>query len=201
MEGLRNRASEDTRHRERQHASPGALPVSRPVMTTPLLSAVLVLALTLTALGQGDPSAGATLRGLVGVNVVIEELPMELEAEPTGLTRATLKADAEAQLREAGIRVLNDTEWQTAPGQPWLFVRVKTMRPTSTMPVYVYVISVDLMQRTMLVRDPNIHAVGMTWTTGEIGTVVGNNLSRVRDHVRSQVDSFISAYRAVNQRP
>ncbi len=140
--------------------------VSRLVMTTSLLSVVIVLALTLTALGQEDPSSRATLRGLAGVNVVIEDLPLELEAERAGLTRATVQTDTEAQLREAGIRVLNDSEWQTAPGQPWLFVRIRTMRPNSTMGVYAYVISLDLMQRTMLSRDPSIHAVGMTWTTG-----------------------------------
>ena len=170
-------------------------------MTTPLLSVVIVLALTLTALGQNDLSARATLPGLAGVNVVIEALPLELEAERAGLTRAAVHADTEAQLREAGIHVLNDTEWQTAPGQPWLLVRIRTMRPTSTMSVNVYVIPVDLMQRTVLARDPSIHAVGMTWTTGEMGTVVGNNLSRVRESVRTQVDTFVSAYSAVNRTP
>ena len=168
-------------------------------MTTPLLSVVIVLALTLTALGQDDPSARETLRGLAGVNVVIEDLP--LEAERAGLTRATVQADTEAQLREAGIRVLNETEWQTAPGQPWLFVSVRTMRLNSTMPVNAFVISVDLMQRTMLARDPSLHTVGMTWTMGEMGTVIGSNLSRVRESVRTQVDIFISVYQAVNRAP
>ena len=182
-------------------AHPWGRRVSRPVMTTPLLSVVIVLALTLTALGQNDLSARATLPGLAGVNVVIEALPLELEAERAGLTRAAVHADTEAQLREAGIHVLNDTEWQTAPGQPWLLVRIRTMRPTSTMSVNVYVIPVDLMQRTVLARDPSIHAVGMTWTTGEMGTVVGNNLSRVRESVRTQVDTFVSAYSAVNRTP
>ena len=59
-------------------------------MMTPLLSVVIVLALTLTALGQDDPSARETLRGLAGVNVIIEDLP--LEAERAGLTRATVQS-------------------------------------------------------------------------------------------------------------
>ena len=95
-------------------------------MTTPPLTVLIVLALGLTALGQDDPSARATLRGLIGVNVIIDDLPLELEAARAGLTRATVHADTEAQLREAGVRVLNDSEWQTAPGQPWLFVRIRT---------------------------------------------------------------------------
>ena len=175
--------------------------VRGPLMTTTPLAVMIVLALALTALGQDDPSARATLRGLAGVNVVIEDLPLELDAERAGLTRATLQADTEAQLREAGIRVLNDSEWQTAPGRPWLFVRVRTMRPNAATPVYAYVISVDLMQRTTLARDPSIHAIAMTWTTGQIGTVGGTHLSRVRESLRTHVDTFISAYWAVNRRP
>ena len=112
-----------------------------------------------------------------------------------------MQADSEAQLKEAGIRVLNESEWQTAPGRPWLFVRVRTMRLTSRTPVYAYVISLDLMQRTMLACDPSIHAVAMTWTTGQIGTVGATNLSQVRENLRTHVNAFISAYWAVNRRP
>lgn len=170
-------------------------------MTAIPLTVLIVLALGLTALGQDDPSARATLRGLTGINVVIDDLPPALEAERAGLTRATVLADTEAQLREAGVGVLTESEWQTAPGQPWLFVRVRTLRLTPTAPMYAYMISVDLMQRTLLARDPSMHAVAMTWTTGETGTVGGANFSRVRESLRTQVDTFISAYWAVNRKP
>ena len=121
--------------------------------------------------------------------MVIDDLPQALKAERAGLTRATVLADTEAQLREAGV--LTESEWQTAPGQPWLFVRVRTLRLTPTAPMYAYMISVDLMQRTVLARDPSMHAVAMTWTTGETGTVGGANFSRVRESLRTQVDTFI----------
>ena len=67
--------------------------------------------------------------------------------------------------------------------------------------MYAYVISVDLMQRTVLARDPSNYAVAMTWTTGETGTGGGANFSRVRESLRTHVNTFISAYWAVNRKP
>ena len=159
------------------------------------LTALVGMALVSSALAQ-DPTAAETLRGLTGVDVVVEDPQAGPEAERAGLTRSTLQSDIESQLREAGIRVLSDDEWQAAPDRPWLFVRVQTMRPAAG--VYGYIISVDVMQRVRLARDPNIDAVAMTWTTGEIGSVGGDNVSRIRDSVQAQVDLFINAYWAVN---
>ena len=153
------------------------------------------------AFGQGNPSAGETLLGLTGVNVVVEDLPVEPAAEREGLTPTAIRADTEAQLREAGIRVLNDDAWQTAPGRPWLFVRVRTVRPDVATSGYTYVISVDLMQRTTLTRDPSLETDAMTWTTGAIGTVGGYTLTRVRERLHAEVDTFIRAYWAVNPKP
>ena len=112
-----------------------------------------------------------------------------------------MQEDIESQLREGSIRVLSDEEWQAAPGRPWLFVRVQMLRPQAARRAFVYVISLDLMQQVGLARDPGIDAVGMTWRTGEIGTVSAINVSRVRDSLRAHVDTFINAYWAVNPRP
>lgn len=169
-------------------------------MTTLHVTALVVMALVPPALGQ-DPTADVTLRGLTGINVVVEDLPVEAELEQAGLTRSTVQANIEAQLEEAGIRVLDNNEWQSAPGRPWLFVRVQTMRPQASRRGYAYMISLDVMQRVRLTRDPSIDAPAVTWTTGEIGSVGGSNLSRIRDSLRAQVDLFINAYWAVNPKP
>ena len=178
----------------------GAL-VHGPVTTTSLMTVLVMLALVPPALGQGNPSAGETLRGLTGVNVVVEDLPVEPAAERAGLTPATIRADTETQLREAGIQVLTDDAWQSAPGRPWLFVRVRITRPAVATSGYMYVISLDLMQRTMLTREPTLQTDAMTWTTGAIGTGGGDTLTPVRERLHAEVDTFIRAYWAVNPKP
>ena len=170
-------------------------------MTTLPLVALVVTVLVSPGLAQEAPTTAATLRGLTGVDVVVEELPTEAEVEEAGLGSSAVQEDIESQLREGGIRVLSDEEWQAAPGRPWLFVRVQMLRPQAARRAFVYVISLDLMQQVGLARDPGIDAVGMTWRTGEIGTVSAINVSRVRDSLRAHVDTFIDAYWAVNVRP
>ena len=170
-------------------------------MTTLPLAALVVTVLVSPGLAQEAPTTAVTLRGLTGVDVVVEELPAEPEIEEARLGSSAVQEDIESQLREGGIRVLSDEEWQAAPGRPWLFVRVQMLRPQAARRAFVYVISLDLMQQVGLARDPGIDAVGMTWRTGEIGTVSAINVSRVRDSLRAHVDTFIDAYWAVNVRP
>ena len=69
------------------------------------------------------------------------------------------------------------------------------------MPVNAFVISVDLMQRTMLARDPSLHAVGMTWTTGRWAPLSETTSPECGRAYGTQVDIFISAYQAVNRAP
>ena len=170
-------------------------------MTTLPLAALVVTVLVSPGLAQETPTTAATLRGLTGVDVVVEGVPTEPDVEEAGLGSSAVQEDIESQLREGSIRVLSDEEWQAAPGRPWLFVRVQMLRPQAARRAFVYVISLDLMQQVGLARDPGIDAVGMTWRTGEIGTVSAINVSRVRDSLRAHVDTFINAYLAVNPRP
>ncbi len=92
---------------------------------------------------------------------------------------------------------MTDDEWQAAPGRPWLFIRVRIIRPHATS-AYTYVIALELMQRTMLTRNPSLQTDAMTWTTGAIGSGSGPSLTMVREHLHAEVDTFIRAYRAVN---
>ena len=102
-------------------------------MTTLPLAALVVTVLVSPGLAQEAPTTAATLRGLTGVDVVVEELPTEAEVEEAGLGSSAVQEDIESQLREGGIRVLSDEEWQAAPGQPWLFVRVQMLRPQAAL--------------------------------------------------------------------
>ena len=63
-----------------------------------------------------------SLRGLEGVEVVVENLPAEVERE--GLTSLTLHAAIERQLQDAGVRALKPGDRLGTPGAPFLYVVV-----------------------------------------------------------------------------
>jgi hypothetical protein len=58
----------------------------------------------------------ATLRGVEGVLVVVEDLGDDVEQ--AGLTRQQLQTDVELRVRQAGIRVLTRAEREGMPGTP-----------------------------------------------------------------------------------
>ena len=64
----------------------------------------------------------ATLRGIEGVNVLLEDL--EPEVERAGLTTQQLHTDVEGQLRHAGIPVLTKDQAFRLQGAPYVYVYV-----------------------------------------------------------------------------
>src|SRR5438034_8470713 len=87
--------------------------------------AVLWGLIGLPALGScaddGD-FARATLQGLQGVYVLIEDIPPENER--AGLTTPQLQTDVEGQLRQAGIPVLTKDHAFRLHGAPYVYVYV-----------------------------------------------------------------------------
>jgi hypothetical protein len=150
---------------------------------------VLLLS-SVVAKGRDFESARPTLRGLEGVQVVIEDLDPDVER--AGLTRHQLQTDVELRLRKAGIRVF------TRPGSPFLSVHVLT-RKLTPLEVYAYSIDIEFHQLIYLVRDPHVINVAPTWSVKSgIGTVGATVLRQLRERVADHVDEFINAYLAVN---
>src|SRR2546426_12349826 len=128
-----------------------ALPIShRP--RPPRIVAILWGLLGLPALGRcaddGD-FARATLRGLQGVYVLIEDLPPESERD--GLTMQQLQTDVEEQLRYAGIPVLTKDQAFRLPGAPYLYVYVHLV--PHPIGLTAYSILVEVTQRASLDRS------------------------------------------------
>jgi hypothetical protein len=105
------------------------------------------------AKGIDRETISATLRGLEGVEVIVEE--MDSDVERAGLTRNQIQTDVDLRLRKAGIRVLTRQERQSMPGHPWLYVRVSTRKSTHV-ELYGVSIGVELNQSVYLARDPNV---------------------------------------------
>jgi hypothetical protein len=137
-----------------------------------------------------------TLRGLTGVAVVVETLKADAEAD--GLTVSDLQADAETKLVEAGIAVFPHEQWRGAPGRPWLYVSVNTIKYLAS---YFFSIDVQLKQDVALPRDASIVTSSATWEVGSIGFVIAPDLSsKIRASVDGYVTHFITDYLAVNGR-
>jgi hypothetical protein len=163
------------------------------------LSLITVLLVTATAaMPQLDSDSNLkTLQGLMGVNVLV--LGPGPEAEADGLKQTVIQTDVELRLRQAGIKVLTQTERLAAPGGPYLLIRADTLRIKSAPGLYAYSVIVELAQFIRLDHDPSIIARGTTWSpTGVIGIVGSGELNQIRDRIKDQVDRFINAWLSVN---
>ena len=138
-----------------------------------------------------------SLHRLDGVYVLVEEI--EPEAQKDGLAGARLQKDVELRLRRAGVQVLTEEEWATAPGGPFLLVDVNTLKRADRRP-YVYSVHVKLMQQVTLERDSMMSFWATTWDEGALGIASAERLSDVQDSVRDLVDKFIRDYLAGRSR-
>jgi len=140
----------------------------------------------------------ATLRGLKGVEVLIEPLAPKMEED--GLLAKQIQTDVELRLRSVGIRVLSREEALKAPGSSYLYVNVNALSLEEVQ--WVYSLRVELCQDVLLERDPSIGAFGVpTWSVRAVGRVGRLNLRHIRETVADCVDRFINAYLSVNPKP
>ena len=134
-----------------------------------------------------------TLRGLQGVEVVIESLRPEIKVD--GLTEDLLRTDIEQKLRMVGLKVLSRRERLITPGQPFLHVYANIIK-SYDQPGYIYNIFIGLGQAVSLVRAPDIRATSHTWLVGETGAT--DELEDIRATTKDLVDRFISVYLSEN---
>jgi hypothetical protein len=192
---------------------------SRQIMriTRPCFAIVLTLVtlgmLNLPVLGIDNIKTRAALRGLEGVNLQVENLDADLRPELNkgGLTENRLQTAIEQKLKEAGIRVFSEAEYQESEAVGILYVNLRILKPeilkkwytvnganvSKNGPVerYSYAVDVELRQATSLLRDPAVKQMAATWSTSSFGL---RRLIRIETDVISQVDKFTSAYRAAN---
>jgi hypothetical protein len=163
-----------------------------------VVSLALILLITAGAATAADSDLQReTLRGLKGVQVLVEGLSPELK--DANLDATMVQNDVELKLRQAGIGVLTKTESSATPGMPTLCIRAEAWRPLTG--DYVYHVTVELQQMARLEREPKIMVNGAgTWSSrGTIGTSGMAMLpTSIRDTVADKVDEFIKAYLSVN---
>ncbi len=157
---------------------------------------VLFLLIPSSVLAQTD-SEVESLKGLKGVNVLVEVLNPDIEAD--GLSIDNIQTDVELKLRLAGIKVLTRQEMLKEPGSPYLYVNVNSHKIESG--TYSFNIMVSLKQGVYLECDSSIRIFGVTtWNNATIGGVTRlQNVSNfIRDGIKDFVDEFINDYLSVN---
>jgi hypothetical protein len=147
-----------------------------------------------TLVAQDTEGSRASLKGLTGVGVLVENLDNP-DAEKDGLSKDQIQTDVELRLRMAGIKVLTEKQMFVTPGMPSLDVNLNTHKRQET---YSVALSISLSQMVNLSRDPQISVNATTWRDAEVGTVGSAHLNQVRDKIKDYVDKFINAWLSVN---
>jgi hypothetical protein len=148
------------------------------------------------ASGVEDHQALASLRGLTGVRVLVEQLRPEVEQQ--GLAVGVIQNDVELRLRKAGIQVLSESEMMRTAGMPYLYVNVNIK---AGQPNWGFSVDVELKQTVRLSRPPNVQLVGIsTWSTGRAGGYGPSSMvpRAVRDDLADLVDQFANDFLRMN---
>ena len=187
------------------------------MIRTTTIAALALAALLIpgrAALAAVDEAERATLKGLPGVEVIVES-PHE-DQRRAGFDERAFQTDVELKLRRDGIKVLSREQRLATPGKPYLYVNINSLhkKPGS---MAAYKIDLRLYQLVRLDRKVDVEAIcdgnaiirgyrcidaravgthiAATWSKGVVGY---GDLSYTRDHVKDLVDEFINAWLSVN---
>ena len=142
----------------------------------------------------------ATLTGLQGVSVVVEELqPNVLKyAAKFGLSKAQVQQDTEKLLRDGGIRIVAGNDWLKTPGRPVLYISINTHETEKYW--YAYDIKVELRQLATLDANPQTKTLAVTWSLNLTGQANIGTLNVIRQDTGVIVGRFVQAWKAVNKK-
>jgi len=163
-----------------------------------VLLILVMVALTFLPLHAEQPAevpGRESLRGLIGVEIFVEPVPIEIEQ--SGLQTVTLQREIKERLHKAGIRALTERERLGSPPAPMLIVHLHALH--DRIGRYFYSMDLLLTQRVRLKDQITSDMSAVTWfKLGEIGTVADDNVKHIRDQVLHKVDQFIKDFHAVN---
>ena len=162
---------------------------------------VMVVLMALTCLDRGVAQAvtendRGSLRGLPGVQVVIENIAKD--AEEDGLSGDTIRTAVELILRSSGIQVLTKEERIATLTAAGLYVKAYTTKNNAGL--YGYHIGVSLRQRVSLLPSPKNTMYAPTWERQIGGTVGARYIKTIVEDIEEIVKAFANDFLAVNPR-
>lgn len=161
---------------------------------------IMVLALVVslvrmdsTAFASDNEYTKPSMKGLNGVYILVESMPVEIEKK--GLTGSQIKMDVDSKFQMAGIKILTGEKDLSEEGNHYLYVNVNVFN-SELSELYFFSISVEFHQDVFLVRKPHYKVHGSTWTKRYIG--ITSKLNDIRTYTKDMVGIFINAYLSVN---
>jgi len=152
-----------------------------------LVSAPLVMATVAVPLGHQQDIERENLTGVSEVNVVVEEMSDEAEAD--GLTQRSLLRAVERQLELRGVPIGNSRYAAD------LYINVSTHLGSTGL--YAYYARVSVQQLATLEVN-QLRSFVDTWDMASLGAVGGAYLSEVEQVVTQLVDLFCDDYFKMN---
>jgi hypothetical protein len=143
---------------------------------------------------EADVSPDA-LRGLEGLAVLVH--PLDEKLQLAGFRQAQLRELTEGELRRAGIPVLHEGE-QIPSNAPAIEITLTAVRePQGTF--YIFDLDFKLRRASLVRRGQSGGAADAGWRRHWNGLVAVNKLDEIDRRLRSFMQEFTSAYRAVNR--
>ncbi len=152
--------------------------------------------------GESFPlSSVESLKGLKGVEVLIEELKPELEN--FNLTMIQIQADVESKLRSAGIQVLSKEENEKfqSSRKPYLYIKISSCKIPSRRESVAFNIGIALNQQVVLRGHSDVKKncfFAPTWYTSVVGAAGWQGRPEILDLVKDLTDKFVNAYLTAN---
>ena len=160
-----------------------------------LATAVVVMASSTASAQMFVPTGRDTLRGLPGIEVVVEALQPEMEQK--GITRTAIAADVAGRLRAGGIEVYGSQGENPSPAKAYLYVHVNALE-LPRQEAYAVAIQVQLRQTVRSVVSESQIVNAMTWDAHNVLSVPTSGLQALRTEIQSYVDLFVSDWMAVH---
>jgi hypothetical protein len=163
--------------------------------------AVIVVLMAMTCLDRSYALAVSadereSLRGLPGVQVVIENIRRDAQAD--GLLEDSVRTAVELILRSSGIPILTHSERSKTLSAPFLYVEISTNKNKAGL--YAIATRISLEQRVLLAGSTEHTMFAATWKDYGVGTSGPSNISKTTDHVESAVKAFANDFLSVNPR-
>jgi len=160
---------------------------------TVTIALALCLITSISAQGARLALEVKSLRGVVGVHVVVESLAADLVSD--GLTTDSLEKTVTDRLSAGGIRLLTEDEL-SQDGAAIFYISLASVKNDKGL--YACDIHAEVIQAAALTRDPHILTPATTWTSTTVGIVGASNVRQLNDTVGRLADEFVRDYKSVN---
>ena len=161
---------------------------------TLVCSSVLLLCTAAASVQLFVATGRDTLRGLPGVEVVVEDVPPELP-QPDITTKA-LRSVVEQRLRTAGITVYVSQAANPSVAKAYVYVHLNAV----SVPRGLHAVSIQVhLRQTVrsIVTESNV-GNAMTWENHTVAVATDTDGAALRDLILEMVDHFVADWRAVH---